>query len=117
MTEYNLFCYSIGFNDKNSFQQARYRAFNKAVGEKRYNEIKAQVENIIPVKEDMKLSDFWASVTQAQWKQLLAIPEASDFLKGFEYISTRKIEVEEISLSGKEVSVTLDGKTYKAIIK
>jgi len=117
MTEHNLFCYSTEYNDKNSFQQARYRAFNKLVGEKKYNEIKAQVEKIIPVKGDMKLSDFWASVTQAQWKQLLAIPEASDFKTGFEYISGRKIEVEEISLSGKEVSVTLDGKTYTAVIK
>jgi hypothetical protein len=29
MTEYNIFCYSE--NDKNSFQQKIYRAFNKEV--------------------------------------------------------------------------------------
>lgn len=34
----------------------------------------------------------------------------------FEGITGIKIE-EEVSLSGKEVTVTLDGKTYKAIIK
>jgi archaellum component FlaC len=91
MTEYNLFCYSENYNDENSFQQKRYRVFNKEVGKKRYNEIITKVKEIL---KDLKLeldknswSEGWKKVTQEQWKRLLEIPEAKDFKKGFEYIS------------------------------
>jgi hypothetical protein len=47
MTEYNLFCYAENYNDENSFQQKRYRAFNKKVGEKRYCEIRDEVKSIL----------------------------------------------------------------------
>jgi len=40
MTEYNYFCWSENFNDKNSFQQTRYRVFNVEVWEEEYNKIK-----------------------------------------------------------------------------
>ena len=40
----------------------------------------------VPNTNGLKLTDFWKSVTNAQWKQLLAIPEAKDFKDGFEYI-------------------------------
>ena len=113
MTEYNIFCYSKEYNDTDSFQQARYRAFNKVVGEDRYLEIVKKVKEILPSK-DLLLSDYWKQVTQEQWKQLLTIPEAADFKDGFEYISECKIE--STSLSGKKVSVELDGKKYTATI-
>jgi len=115
MTEYNIFCYSKNFNNEKSFQQERYRAFNKVVGEKRYNEILSFVNTIIPNTGKLSLSDFWKSITQEQWSKLLAIPEAADFKEGFEYISGINI-VPIISLVGKEVSVTLDGITYTAKI-
>jgi rubrerythrin len=91
MTEYNLFCYSKSFNDSNSFQKERYRAFNKVVGEKRYNEILKLVNEIIP-QEQLTFSESFKTITQTQWSQLLAIPEASDFKEGFEYISDCKID-------------------------
>jgi hypothetical protein len=115
MTEYNIFCYSKKYNDKDSFQQKKFRAFNKEVSEKRYNEIYILIKKILP-KKDLKLSDFWESVTPEQWKKLLEIPEASDFKEGFEYISDVKIP-EFNSLKGKEVSLTIDNKIYKAIIQ
>jgi len=115
MTEYNLFCYSKYSNDDNSFQQKRYRVFNQEVGKERYYRILKKVKEILP-KKDLPFSDYWEQVTQEQWNQLLAIPEAKDFKEGFEYISGCKIK-DKISLSGKEVSVTLDGETYKAIIQ
>ena len=90
MTECNLFCYSKQYNDKNSFQQGRWRAFNKYVGETRYREILKEVKEILG-KPKMKLSAFWKQVTAEQWQRLLAIPEASDFRDGFEYISGVKI--------------------------
>ncbi len=42
MTENNIFCFSKFFNDKDSFQQKKYRAFNKELTEKRYNEVKKE---------------------------------------------------------------------------
>ena len=90
MTECNIFCYSEIHNDENSFQQEKYRAFNKKVTEERYYEICREVKNIIP-NEKLSLTDFWESITNNQWIKLLAIPEASDFKKGFEYIAGQKI--------------------------
>lgn len=103
MTEYNLFCYSKEHNDGNSFQQKRYRAFNKEVSKGRYNVIRALVDKIIPNNEGLRLTDFWKSITTEQWEQLLAIPEAKDFKKGFEYISGIKINTDlvKIELGGK----------------
>lgn len=92
MTERNLFCYSEKFNDESSFQQQRWRAFNQVVGETRYHEILRLVKDIIPNKDNLKLNDFWSSITQGQWQQLLSIQEAKDFKKGFEFISDQKIE-------------------------
>ena len=81
MTEYNIFCYSKICNNDKWFQQKRYRAFNKEVGEKRYKEIVKEVSTILGSPK-MKLSDFWKQVTQEQWIQLLDIPEAKDFKEG-----------------------------------
>jgi len=104
MTEDNIFCYSESYNDDNSFQQKRNRAFNKEVGEKRYYEIEELIEDIMPEQGDLFLKDYWKSVTQEQWKQLFDIPEAKDFKKGFEYISGVKIndEPETIEWNGKK---------------
>jgi len=97
MTEFNIFCYSNKYNDINSFQQKRFRAFNKEVSESRYYEISSQINDIIQNKNKnkLKLADFWESITIDQWNKLLSIPEANDFKEGFEYISGREIESTE----------------------
>ena len=103
MTEYNIFCYSKNYNDDSSFQQKRYRAFNKEVGQNRYNQIVTEVRNILS-NPKLKLTDFWKQITDDQWKRLLAIPEAQDFKEGFEYISGQKINLDdtvEIRVEGK----------------
>ena len=108
MAEYNIFCYSKEFNDINSFQKERYRAFNKVVGEKRYFEITEIISKIFSVKY-LKLSDFGIQVTSEQWKELLAIPEAIDFKDGFEYISGQKINISDkvkIECEGKVVEIS-----------
>jgi len=96
MTEYNLFCYSEEYNNENSFQQKRYRAFNKEVSEDRYREILKQIREIL---KDFRLelnknswNYEWEKVSQEQWRQLLAIPEAKNFKKGFEFISGVKVK-------------------------
>lgn len=111
MTEYNIFCYAENYDDDNSFQQKRYRAFNQEVGEKRYTEIKNEVSEILedfnPNLKDNSWSDEWGKVTKDQWKQLLSIPEAQDFKEGFEFISGLKIDVNQ---APKEIKI--DGATY-----
>ena len=116
MTEYNLFCYSTNYNDNNSFQQKRYRVFNKEVGEKRYEEILKTIKSILP-PQNISLDSYWKSITQKQWQQLLNIPEGADFKEGFEYISSCKIEEQMPNLSGSYVEVIVNGKSYKAIIQ
>lgn len=103
MTEYNLFCYAEKYNDENSFQQKSYRAFNKKVGKDRYDTILETVRGILG-SPDQNLSDFWKQVTSDQWNELLAIPEAKDFKKGFEFISGVKLPTDkvEIIFDGKE---------------
>ena len=105
MTEHNIFCFSKNYNDKDSFQQARYRAFNLEVGEKRYNEINTRVREILDNLKEMRLEEFWKQVTPNQWRQLLSIPEAKDFREGFEYISGQKIDVTE------DIDIVVEGKT------
>jgi len=80
MTEYNLFCYAE-VRDKDGFQQKRYRAFNKEVGEDRYYEIRDLIKN--DILKDLKLEldnnkweDEWKKVSSGQWKRILEIPEA-----------------------------------------
>ena len=111
MTEYNIFCYSTKYNDEDSFQQKMYRAFNKEVGEKRYNEIRSEVKTILKgLKLELNKNSWveeWGKVTQKQWKQLLNISEAKDFKEGFEYISGRKID--------EDPMITLpDGRKFSA---
>lgn len=117
MTEYNLFCYSESFNDGDSFQQERYRVFNKTVGEKRYNEILKLVTHILPTQGTLWLDVYWKSVSSEQWSKILEIPEAKGFERGLEFITDCKIEPVIPNLSGKEVKVELDGRTYIAVIK
>ena len=71
MTEYNIFCWAKKYNDKDSFQQKRYRVFNKKVGKDRYYEIKKQIDEIF---KDLEI-DEWKKVENKQWKQLSEIPE------------------------------------------
>ena len=40
MTEYNLFCWSKKYDDKDSFQQPRWRVFNTQITEDEYKKIK-----------------------------------------------------------------------------
>lgn len=115
MTEYNLFCYSEKYNDNNSFQQKRYRVFNKQLTEKRYDEVFKLVKEILPTNSKLKLDDFWKSVTQEQWKKLLAIPEAKDFKEGFEYISGQKIEDDKVKITVENKDIYISRDSAKAL--
>ena len=108
LTEYNIFCYSEKYGDKNSNQQEKYRVFNREVDENRYFELKELIYQIIPNPSNLKLNDFWESINQGQWRRLLEIPEAKDFKSGFEFISGQRINV-----NTDDTVITLNGKKYK----
>lgn len=116
MTEYNLFCYSKSYNNKNSFQQKRWRIFNTEVGEIKYRELLGKCKDILG-KKNLKLSDFWKQVTQNQWKQLMSLAQdvrGDNFKEGFEYISGQKIEDEAMIEIEDEAMIEINGKEYSA---
>jgi hypothetical protein len=94
MTEYNTFCYSESYNDENSFQQKRFRVFNKELEKEEYFSVKNKVEAIL---DGLKLelnenswTEEWEKVTSKQWVKLfeLAVEVRGDnFKEGFEFIS------------------------------
>lgn len=126
LTQDNLFCYSTERNDEHSFQQKRWRAFNKEVGKERYKEIEVFVSTIlhspndstlinlwnnVPIKPNYtELNTFWRNVTDKQWAVLLAIPEAVDFKEGFEFISGVTIRDE---IAGNTVVANSENTNYE----
>ena len=110
MTEYNIFCYSETFNDENSFQQKRYRAFNKEVEKKRYSEIRDLIRYDIlkdlTLKMDKSWTDEWKKVSSEQWQRILEIPEADkeviEKIVGFN-LNLEKAE-EMLEIDGRQVS-------------
>lgn len=95
LTENNIFCYYKRNLDEYTVSQKSYRAFNQEVGLERYRDIKSQVNKVLGDLASETSTCFWATrwekVTNDQWRQLLIIPEAKDFKKGFEYIAGIKI--------------------------
>ena len=124
MTEYNLFCWAKNYNDKDSFQQARYRAFNKEVGEKRYYEIKDLIRD--DILKDLKLDlnknswvDEWKKVSSDQWNRILEIPEADKEI--IEKIIGFKIDLEKpedlIEIDGVKISKDTIKEQFKSLWK
>jgi hypothetical protein len=122
MTEYNIFCYSENYNDENSFQQPRYRAFNTEVGEEKYFELLQEIRQIL---KDFKLElneskwiEGWEKVSAEQWKQLMELAKqvrGDDFKEGFEFISGIKIELEDYAYdkNGNILGKIINGKIIK----
>lgn len=63
MTEYNMFCSAKEYNDDDSFQQKRWRIFNKQITEKEY---KAIIKPSIKLEFDKDLS--YSERYQSAWK-------------------------------------------------
>ena len=64
MTEYNLFCFSEKFNDENSFQQKRYRVFNKEITQEEYNKI-----SVLEIKLEFDKSEVSSTRYQTAFKK------------------------------------------------
>jgi hypothetical protein len=112
MSVYNTFCWSKQYNDDQSFQRKRYSVFNKEVGQDRYSTVLNLIQSIIPNNKNLKLSQFWTTITPHQIMELSKIPEFDK--EGFEYITGLKVP--DNNLSGKKVKVDIDGFTYTATI-
>ena len=116
MTEYNIFCYAEKYNDDDSFQQKRYRAFNKVVGGGRYREIVNLIK--YDILKDLKLDlkdnkwkDEWRKVTKEQWGRILEIPEADKEV--IESIIGFKLELKDDAI--EEAMELLKSKGYKIV--
>lgn len=89
-----MYCsYGAGYHKK-------FCAWNKEVGETRYNEIQKEVSSIL---KDFKIdarnawSEEWAKVTPEQWQKLSSIPE-------FDLDITRKITgLEDLVINDKNI--------------
>lgn len=103
MTEYNLFCYAKEYNDKDSFQQERYRVFNEVVGKERYGEILTKVRSIFKgLKLELNKNswvDEWKKVKKEQWIELSKIPEFNQ--KVVENIVGFKLDLKEQKKRGR----------------
>jgi hypothetical protein len=119
MTEYNTFCYSENYDDENSFQQPKYRVFNKEVGEERYKEIKEKINQILSgfklKLNENSWSEEWEKVTPEQWQRLMSLAEevrGDDFKEGFEFISGIEISPDNYAYdkNGNVIGKIVDGK-------
>ena len=118
MTEYNLFCYAEEFNDENSFQQKRYRAFNKEITKEEYDKIsipkiKLEFDNNewYTTRYQTAFKKAWSELPQEEKNKFLNLP---NFDKDI-FFKITWVQIED-SLIGKEVSVEIEGKIYKAKI-
>jgi hypothetical protein len=100
MSERQIFCWSEKYDDSfskhqkdfrifNKSVEKDFRIFNKSVDEDTYYSRNSEIREIIQNNNDLKLEDFWKSLTDEQISKLSKIPEFD--AKGFEYITGRKV--------------------------
>ena len=115
MTEYNYFCWSEEYNDKDSFQQKRYRVFNVEVTKDEYNRIrkiyhKLEFDKNESYKTRYKTAfkNMWDKLKEKEKQEYFDIPHFD--WKGFTYITG--VEKEEKTLKqvckelGREIKIT-----------
>lgn len=97
MTEYNYFCWSEEYNDKDSFQQKRYRVFNVEVGKEEYEKIKKfhhKLELDLNGEDHIRLKTafkkMWATLSQKERQEYFNIPHFD--WEGFTFITGVKKE-------------------------
>lgn len=120
MTEYNYFCWSKEYNDSDSFQQKRYRIFNKEVTKeeyfkihKIYHKLDLDPNESYATRYQTAFKKMWEKLNQEQKQEYLDIPHFD--WEGFTYITGIKEEdttIEELTL--EEVCKRL-GKTIKIV--
>ena len=111
MTEYNYFCWSEKFNDKDSFQQKRYRVFNVEVSESEYNKIRKIYHKLEFDKDESYVTRFqtafkkmWNDLNKEEKQGYFDIPHFN--WEGFTFITG-------IEKESKTVEITREGKTVE----
>ena len=79
MTEYNIFCYAEVYNDEDSFQQKRYRVFNKQLTEEEYSQTSAELPIIKlefnnGIDSNKRYKEAWSRVSQEDIEKCKQIP-------------------------------------------
>ena len=106
MTEYNMFCSAKEYNDDDSFQQKRYRIFNKQLTKKEYNAI---VKPTIKLEFDKDLSyseryqsarkNAWSKQSNKEKQQFLDLPNFSaEIFLDITGIDVRENDIQEITV-------------------
>ncbi len=116
MTEYNYFCWSEEYNDDKSFQQPRYRVFNKQVTKEEYFDIKRIYHKLeFDSSESYKtrytpaFKKMWNKLTPEEQQEYLDIPFFS--WEGFTYITGIRPE----DVKSNDI-ITVEGKRYKLMV-
>jgi deoxyhypusine synthase len=92
MTEDNYFCWSKKFNDKNSFQQKRYRIFNVEVSKEEYEDTKKihhklefdQTESY-ETRFQTAFKKMWSKLSEKEKQEYFDIPHFN--WEGFTFIT------------------------------
>lgn len=123
MTEYNYFCWSEKLNDRDSFQQPRYRVFNVQLSKEEYEKIpKINLELKFDRNEpsakryQTAFRKMWQRLTKEEQKKYLDIPHFN--WEGFTFITGITKEDGEskkkIILDGKEIEISEESfETFK----
>ena len=92
MTEYNYFCWAKKYNDKDSFQQKRYRIFNTEVSSEEYEEVKKIYHELeLNPKEGYEtrfqtaFKKMWEGLSKKEKQEYLDIPHFN--WEGFTFIT------------------------------
>lgn len=108
MTEYNYFCWAKKYNDKDSFQQKRYRVFNVEVGEEEYNKISKLYDKLefdpnksYTTRFQTAFKKMWNSIPPERQQEYLNIPFFN--WEGFTFITGITPEDVKDTMSDKEV--------------
>jgi len=119
MTKYNYFCWSGKFNNDNSFQQKRYRIFNKEVSKEEYEKVKKIYHKLEFNKDEDYETRFqtafkkmWEKLEDKEKQEYFDIPHFS--WEGFTFITGIEKEAKEQELTLKQVCKEL-GRNIKII--
>ena len=119
MTEHNLFCWSEKYNDDNSFQQKRWRVFNKQVTEQEYRRIKIPKHKLefdrtesVATRFKTAFKKMRSTLTKEQKQEYYDIPHFD--WKWFTYITWVEKEDDVTEMTLADVCIAL-GKNIKII--
>ena len=117
MTEYNYFCWAKEYNDKDSFQQDRYRVFNKQVTESEYKDIEKIYHKLELDSSESYTTRFqtafkkmWNTLSKKDKQGYLDIPhfdwEGFTFITGVESINAEEMTLAEVCKElGRDIKI------------